>query len=174
MPSQSLRKWLTDQLTWCIVDLPTNGGGHIDTIKKNISILYRQFQVFLNHELEDSDITAIELMYLLDLYKQDGITQDELLKEYCIDKAAKTRVIQKMEKKGLVQREVADGDKRAKKVFLTEKANGYRELISNIQKKWLEAMWTSLDVTEDDMKIFVKVLAAVTERVQEINQAKEF
>ena len=129
--------------------------------------------MFLNHELEGSEITAIELMYLGYLYKQDGITQDELLKEYCIDKAAKTRVIQKMEKKGLVQREVADGDKRAKKVFLTEKANEYRELIGNIQKKWSEVMWTSLDVTEEDMKIFVKVLASVTERVQQINQVKE-
>lgn len=127
--------------------------------------------MFLNRELEGSGITAIELMYLFNLYKQDGVTQDELLKEYCIDKAAKTRVIQKLEKKGLVQREVADGDKRAKKVFLTERANEYRKLISNIQKKWLESMWTSLDVTENDMKIFVKVLAAVTERVQEINNA---
>lgn len=127
--------------------------------------------MFLNRELEGSGITAIELMYLFNLYKQDGVTQDELLKEYCIDKAAKTRVIQKLEKKGLIQREVADGDKRAKKVFLTERANEYRKLISNIQKKWLESMWTSLDVTENDMKIFVKVLAAVTERVQEINNA---
>lgn len=127
--------------------------------------------MFLNRELEGSGITAIELMYLFHLYKQDGVTQDELLKEYCIDKAAKTRVIQKLEKKGLVQREVADGDKRAKKVFLTERANEYRKLISDIQKKWLESMWTSLDVTENDMKIFVKVLAAVTERVQEINNA---
>ena len=36
----------------------------MNMIGKNISILYRQFNVFLSHELAGSELTANELMYL--------------------------------------------------------------------------------------------------------------
>lgn len=140
----------------------------METIGKNISILYRQFNMFLNNELEKVDITATELMYLGSLYKKDGITQDELVREYCIDKAATARTIQSMEKKGLVYRKADEVDKRAKRVYLTEKADEYRKLIQDIQKKWIEK--TNMEIAQDDMEVFLKVLSSVTTRIQEINQ----
>lgn len=72
----------------------------MDEIRKNISIIYRQLNLFLNHELEGINITAMELIYLSSLYQNDGVTQDDLVQEYCIDKAATARAIQGMEKKG--------------------------------------------------------------------------
>jgi DNA-binding MarR family transcriptional regulator len=140
----------------------------METIGKNISILYRQFNMFLNNELEKVDITATELMYLGSLYKKDGITQDELVREYCIDKAATARTIQSMEKKGLVYRKADEVDKRAKRVYLTEKADEYRKLIQDIQKKWIEKI--NMEIAQDDMEVFLKVLSSVTTRIQEINQ----
>lgn len=140
----------------------------MDTIGKNISILYRQFNIFLNNELEKVDITATELMYLGSLYKKDGITQDELVREYCIDKAATARTIQSMEKKGLVYRKADEVDKRAKRVYLTEKSDEYQKLIQDIQKKWIEKI--NMEIAEDDMEVFLKVLSSVTTRIQEINQ----
>ena len=140
----------------------------MENIGKNISILYRQFNMFLNNELEKVDITATELMYLGSLYKKDGITQDELVREYCIDKAATARTIQSMEKKGLVYRKADEVDKRAKRVYLTEKADEYRKLIQDIQKKWIEKI--NMEIAQDDMEVFLKVLSSVTTRIQEINQ----
>ena len=140
----------------------------METIGKNISILYRQFNMFLNNELEKVDITATELMYLGSLYKKDGITQDELVREYCIDKAATARTIQSMEKKGFVYRKADEVDKRAKRVYLTEKSDEYQKLIQDIQKKWIEKI--NMEIAEDDMEVFLKVLSSVTTRIQEINQ----
>lgn len=138
------------------------------SIGKNISILYRQFNIFLNHELENTDITATELMYLGTLFRQDGITQDDLVKEYCIDKAATARTILGMEKKNLVYREPDSEDKRAKRVFLTEKADRYRDLIADIQKKWMEEI--NVEISEEDMNTFVRVLSSVTEKVKSMNK----
>ena len=53
----------------------------MNTIGKNLSIIYRQFTVFLNRELADSELTATELMYIGSLYDQDGVTQDDLALE---------------------------------------------------------------------------------------------
>ena len=100
--------------------------------------------MFLNNELEKVDITATELMYLGSLYKKDGITQDELVREYCIDKAATARTIQSMEKKGLVYRKADEVDKRAKRVYLTEKGRQLnariKEIIRDTEIKIMEGI----------------------------------
>lgn len=140
----------------------------MNTIGKNINILCRQFNTFLNRELNKTNITATELMYLGSLYKQDGLTQDDLAKEYCIDKAATARTIQGMEKKGLVNRVSDDIDKRAKRVFLTPKSTEYKAIIERIQKKWIDEI--NLKITEKDMELFVQVLETITERAKKINQ----
>ena len=71
-----------------------------------ISVLMRQLNLFFGHELSDVEITASELMYLSQLYNRDGLTQEEMAAVITVDKAATTRTIQGMEKKGLVRREV--------------------------------------------------------------------
>jgi len=140
----------------------------MDEIGKNISILYRQLNLFLNHELDGTDITATELMYLASLYEKDGVTQDDLVQEYCIDKAATARTIQGMEKKGLITRQTSSTDKRAKIVCLTQKANAYVELIRQIQRKWINEI--NVDLTEEEMRIFTHVLAVATQKAKKINQ----
>lgn len=140
-------------------------------IGKNISILYRQFHLFLNHELEGTNITATELMYLASLYQKDGITQDDLVKEYCIDKAATARTIQGMEKKGLILRKPGVSDKRSKNIYLTDEAYIYRNMISQIQKKWLETI--NIELSQKETDEFAKTLAAVTQKAKRMNQIKE-
>lgn len=141
----------------------------MQSIGKNISVLYRQLNVFLNRELGSADISATELMYLASLYRQNGITQDELANEYCIDKAATARTIQKMERKGLVRRIADTEDKRAKKVLLTDKALKYREMIFDIQNKWLKEI--HVEIPKEEINIFVKVLSSAAEKIKELNQA---
>ena len=98
----------------------------MNTIGKNLSIIYRQFTVFLNRELADSELTATELMYIGSLYDQDGVTQDDLAREFCIDKAATARTIQTLESKGILLRKVDENDRRAKRIYLTPKAEKYK------------------------------------------------
>lgn len=140
----------------------------MDGIRKNISIIYRQLNIFLNHELEGTDISARELRYLTSLYQKDGVTQDDLVQEYCIDKAATARTIQGMEKKGLVRREISSTDNRAKIVCLTPKAKTYIELIQQIQRKWIDEI--KKDLTEEELRIFTHVLSVITQKAKEINR----
>lgn len=124
----------------------------MNMIGKNISILYRQFTVFLSHELAGSELTANELMYLGSLYQKDGVTQDELAREFCIDKGATARCLQVMEKKDLIKR-CGDGeDRRAKRIYLTEKGLDCKTLIEQIQQKWLSVCNSSM--SESEMEIF--------------------
>lgn len=71
----------------------------MDTMEQNFSLICRKFTKFLNSELKNAGITPAELSYLSYLLEQNGMTQDELAKASCVDKAAVTRVIQTLEKK---------------------------------------------------------------------------
>lgn len=84
-----------------------------------------------------------------------------------VDKAATTRTIQAMEKKGLVRREVDSVDKRAKKVYLTEKAYEYETRIREIQKKWVD--FITQDMTKDEADKFAGQLKQMAARAKEIN-----
>ena len=106
-------------------------------IGKQISILFRQLNLYFNHELSEISISATELLYLSSLYEKDGITQDDLAQEYSVDKAAVTRTLQLMERKGLIVRKTDSADKRAKKLFLTDKSKSLEKKLRETQAKWI-------------------------------------
>ena len=136
----------------------------MNTIGKNLSIIYRQFTVFLNRELADSELTATELMYIGSLYDQDGVTQDDLAREFCIDKAATARTIQTLEGKGLLLRKVDENDRRAKRISLTPKVEKYKTTIETVQKKWMDLC--GADISKEEIAAFEKMLSKFAERVR--------
>ncbi|QGX45268.1 MULTISPECIES: MarR family winged helix-turn-helix transcriptional regulator [Streptococcus] len=133
-----------------------------------ISVLMRQLNLFFGHELSDVEITASELMYLSQLYNRDGLTQEEMAAVITVDKAATTRTIQGMEKKGLVRREAHEENYRAKRVYLTDKAKNAEPRIRELQKKWGD--FITQDMTQKEAEVFAAQLKKMAQRAKEINQ----
>ena len=133
-----------------------------------ISVLMRQLNLFFSHELSEVEITASELMYLSQLYTRDGLTQDEMATKISVDKAATTRTIQGMEKKGLVVRRSNEKDHRSKCVYLTDKAKQMEEHIREIQKKWSD--YIMQDMTVSEAELFANQLKQMSVRAREINE----
>lgn len=139
----------------------------MNTIGKNINILYRQFNLFLNHELSGVELNSTDLMYLGTLFIEDGVTQDDLAKDFCVDKAATARSMQNLEKKGIIIRKPDESDRRAKRVYLTDKAYKYKPLMESIQKKWMKICNTPMN--DEEVIQFEKKLEIITEHVKLIN-----
>lgn len=133
-----------------------------------ISVLMRQLNLFFSHELSEVEITASELMYLSQLYTRDGLTQDEMATKISVDKAATTRTIQGMEKKGLIVRDSNEKDHRSKCVYLTDKAKQMEEHIREIQKKWSD--YIMQDMTVSEAELFAKQMKQMSVRAREINE----
>lgn len=153
-----------------MIDLSTNGGS-ADLIGKEISILFRQLNLYFNRELSDISISATELLYLSSLYTKDGITQDDLAQEYSVDKAAVTRTVQLMEKKGLIVRKTDNADKRAKKLFLTQKAKALEKRLHEIQMEWISAMTKGME--QNSIDSFLKQIDIMVKRAKELNLQKQ-
>lgn len=139
----------------------------MNTIGKNINILCRQFNLFLNHELSGVELNSTDLMYLGTLFIEDGVTQDDLAKDFCVDKAATARSMQNLEKKGIIIRKPDESDRRAKRVYLTDKAYKYKPLMESIQKKWMKICNTPMN--DEEVIQFEKNLEIITEHVKLIN-----
>lgn len=142
----------------------------MNTIGKNISILYRQFNLFINHELSDVELNATDLMYLGTLFSKEGITQDDLAKDFCVDKAATARSMRNLEKKGIITRQSDKDDRRVKKIYLTEKAYEYKPLMKSIKEKWMKICNTPMN--ENEVEQFAQNLEIITEHVKRVNNMK--
>lgn len=138
------------------------------SIGKNIGILCRQLNLYINRELEKYDITASEIMYLGSLSIKDGVTQEELATEFGVDKAAVTRTLNSLENKGLIRRKNNENDKRSKCVFITEKAKVYEDVLSSIQEKWYKETFGDFD--ESDIEKLSALLESVSKKTKKINE----
>lgn len=65
-------------------------------------------------------LTRSQWWVLNHLFRNDGVTQSELADMLEIEKATLGRLLDRMEQKGWVRRENHAGDRRAKRVFLTQ------------------------------------------------------
>ena len=106
-------------------------------------------------------------MYLAQLYAQDGLIQDEMSNKISVDRAATTRTLQAMEKKGLVRREQDENNHRAKRVYLTEKARELEPRIRELQTRWVD--FITQDLTQEESDTFARQLRMLAQRAREIN-----
>jgi DNA-binding MarR family transcriptional regulator len=115
------------------------------SINKLISIAGRQSSVYMNKTLKAYDINYTQFIFLMSLYKTNGLIQDEIVKENCIDKAAVTRAVKDLEVKGYITRQTGEKDRRVKKLFLTQKGLDIKPQLMENGRKWKELSMISID-----------------------------
>lgn len=125
-----------------------------------ISILYRQFQIYINNELKDLGITSAEYIYLIKLYENKELTQENLAEIYYIDKAAITRSIKSLEDKGYIMRIKNERDKRSYRIQVTEKALKTKHRIYDALKSWDDLI--SLDVSDEELKMVSHIIRTMS------------
>lgn len=73
------------------------------------------------------DITVEQWSVLYRLWKEDGVSQQQLCEDTFRDKASITRLVDNLEKMDLVERVSSRKDRRKKLVFLSDAGRGLRE-----------------------------------------------
>ncbi|MBI9013152.1 MAG: MarR family transcriptional regulator [Clostridiales bacterium] len=107
-----------------------------ESIFKWLSIVMRNTHKHINHQMDDLKIGRGQHQYLLTLYHHNGVSQEELSKMLGIDKGTTARAVKKLVDNGYISREVDENDKRAFKLYVTEKAEGYRTKFFEIADEW--------------------------------------
>jgi len=119
-----------------------------DYISRWFSVLHRLFLSYIYDNLQDLNIGSRQIMFLVELYHQDGISQEELSRYLNIDEANTARAIKKLEQEGYVKRIKDPEDKRAYKLYLTEKALAAQSRIFTLISSWEEQLLQNLSREE--------------------------
>lgn len=115
---------------------------------KYISLLHRQANVFFNKEFSKFEIGSGQYMFMIHLYRNDGISQEELSELINIDKGTTAKAIKKLESLGFISRSKDSSDKRINRIYLTEKALNIKDDFFQVLTNWEITLTNNLSAEE--------------------------
>jgi DNA-binding MarR family transcriptional regulator len=132
-----------------------------------ISYLYRTTQVCLAKRLVPYNIGSGQFPFLMALYHSDGITQETLARERRFDKATITRAITRLEEEGYVRRVRDEDDRRAYRLFLTEKGRALEPAMRAIGAEWSRTMLAGF--SEEERRAVMDLVLRMMENVSSVS-----
>lgn len=125
----------------------------------NLDIALRNIGQIYNQAVEPLGLTVIEWYILRALYEQDGQHASELARAVGRAATSFTPILDKLQHKDLIQRRPDPADRRAVRIFLTDKANEYRQQVIETAAE-IDASLRKL-VNNGDFETFQNVLAVL-------------
>ena len=141
---------------------------HAQSAGKLIAILHHEGRKFVDKSLCPLGLGAGQFPILMQLYHQDGISQDVIAKRIGIDRTTLARTIVKLEDKGFILRIADPDDHRAYKVKLTVKGESVREEFLKVLKLWTEKIYG--DLSEEERVLFYALLTKAVANVKDMPQ----
>jgi len=114
--------------------------GHHESIGRYLSCLYRHTRMYLDRQLRDYGLGYGSLSFLMTLFRNDGIHQEELSRILNIDKATTARAIKRLMSLGYVIRKQDPKDRRAYRLHLTEKGLSLKPILARTSAKWSQIL----------------------------------
>ncbi len=135
-----------------------------ENIGKYISYMYRKGGAFISKGLINKGIGSGQIMFLLELYKNDGVTQEWLSEIFNIDKGTTARALKKLEDVGFVTRLKDKSDKRAYSIHLTDKGIEAKDEIYGVLDGWESIL--SQNLTFEEGELLLNLLKKVSENIK--------
>jgi DNA-binding MarR family transcriptional regulator len=108
-------------------------------------------------------ITPEQFGLMTHLWKQDGLTQQELAVLTCRDRANVTRIIDILEREEIVERRDDINDRRVFKIFLTKKGKSLEDGTADCAKQAIKE--ATQGSTKEEIEICMKVLRRTIENL---------
>ena len=113
------------------------------------------------------DLTAEQWGVLAQIWNKGSLSQDALAGRLCVDKSSLSRVLDVMERKGLVTRVRDPEDARRKILYATEEADHLRMQCRDIAHKVMTDLLR--DIPDEEHAICLKVLTRVKQTIRELS-----
>ncbi len=124
-----------------------------------INIVARKLKNELNHRFTSFDITPEQWAVLNRLWEKEGVTQKDLAERTFKDQPNIGRILDKLEKKGLIRRCADTEDRRVLIVFLTQEGQELKKELIPIAIEVLDL--AQKDISEEEIKVLETVLKKI-------------
>ena len=116
-------------------------GFHDKPEYESINFLLRMICQAQRNQMSDAlaeiGLYAGQEMFLWHLWREEGLTQSQLVERMCVQPPTVSKMLDRLEKAGLVERRPDAENSRLSRVYLTEQGN--------IQKLAVRAIWTDIE-----------------------------
>lgn len=129
-----------------------------------ISMVHRYGSVFIARALEPLGIGGGQHAYLAALLEEGGLTQEHFCRLFALDKAAVSRAVAILEKKGLILKIQDERDSRYVRIDLTDEGRKTALRVQDILNDWDAALSAGLD--SDSRKTLDRLLGIITENAR--------
>ena len=145
---------------------------NFNTVGTLMGKIHRAMKRFMEGQMKNFDITPPQFEVLLTLWEKDGRALNELGKMLSRDGPTITGIIDRLEKKALVQRRRDSADRRCIRVELTPKARGLRDEMTNrLQDSFgdIAGNFTSIEMSQLESilkKMLINIEQIIVPRMQ--------
>lgn len=105
-----------------------------ESINFLLGVIGRLQRTQMNEALAAIGIYAGQEMFLWHLWREDGLTQSQLVERLCVQPPTISKMLDRMEKAGLVTRRPDPDDSRASRVYLTEQGRKSQDAVGEVWK----------------------------------------
>jgi DNA-binding MarR family transcriptional regulator len=108
------------------------------------------------------EITSSQVTMMFLLEKNQGLTMTEISRAVVADNAAVTRLVDRLEKAGLVERTADPADRRVSKIVLTDQGRRATKAAGRVARALNREIKASL--TAEELEVFIKAMIGLAER----------
>ncbi|MDH9159787.1 MarR family transcriptional regulator [Staphylococcus succinus] len=132
-------------------------------ILRDIGVISRALDSISNIEFKEIDLAKGQFVYLVRIYENPGIIQEQLVEMLKIDRATASRAISNLEKNGLIIKKSGENNKKNKLLFATDKGETLYPFI--IRENEYSNAVALKDFSEEEIKALTDMLKRVKENI---------
>ncbi|MEC0230683.1 MarR family winged helix-turn-helix transcriptional regulator [Paenibacillus alba] len=125
----------------------------------------RRMTQLLNGSFQPYDITTEQWVVLSRLVEEDGITQKLLAIRAEKDQTNITRILDQLERKGLVERRANETDRRSFLTYITDQGRALNDILTPIERRVIASLLSQF--SEEQVQLLRNMLSQVTNKANE-------
>ncbi|MFW6196738.1 MAG: MarR family winged helix-turn-helix transcriptional regulator [Thermoplasmatota archaeon] len=131
------------------------------SIHKLLHKVYKKTMMEFKQKLEPYDFTRGEFPFLIGLLRNgDGVTQKEICEKIPISKSTTSKMVNNLIDKGYLRKEKDKEDRRANRIYFTEKKEEIENIVKELDEKAEEMMLKDFEDEEKEQlkKFLIRIL----------------
>ncbi|MBJ6135535.1 MarR family transcriptional regulator [Ochrobactrum sp. Q0168] len=121
----------------------------------------RRLRTVFDARVKERGLTLARARTLLALIEQEGLYQKELAETLEIENATMVRLLDGLERQSFIERQTVEGDRRAKRVVMTEEGKVLAEQVEKLADAVREDLLEG--VSDEELSIALNVLRKMSE-----------
>lgn len=124
-----------------------------------MTYIMRGYDKFIKEKIDEKEISPSDIPFLIGIYHNEGASQNEISASYRVTEAYITKILNKLQKNGLIKKEHSQEKKTRKLIYLTNKGKNVSERSIKCIKEWEEYITSDLNPKEKEKfaKSFEKI-----------------